>query len=247
MTDFVEYIEKEEKVSIIIPTHNRFKYLLNAIESVKAQTYKNIEIIVVNDASNQKEYYNHIWDDVIIIHLEEGSKKKIGRPAPGYVRNIGIERATGKYIAFCDDDDIWLPNKLELQIKAMKETCCKMSSTEGYHGEGIFNPLHKYKLYNREEHFNILRKIYIRKTQKDILQNGFPKIWNYFFLKIHNCMITSSIIIEKNIIEKVGKMCLKRTGEDYEYWLRALKYTNCVYIDQPCIYYDNKHGDGNNH
>ena len=48
-----------EKVSVIIPTFNRFKYLLNTIESVKKQTYNNLEIIVVNDKSIQKEYYNY--------------------------------------------------------------------------------------------------------------------------------------------------------------------------------------------
>lgn len=50
-----------DKVSVIIPTYNRFKYLLNTIKSVKAQTYLNIEIIVVNDKSIQKEYYGYDW------------------------------------------------------------------------------------------------------------------------------------------------------------------------------------------
>ena len=65
-----------EKVSVIIPTFNRFKYLLNTIESVKKQTYNNLEIIVVNDKSTQKEYYNYDWDaiNIIIIHLEQNSK-----------------------------------------------------------------------------------------------------------------------------------------------------------------------------
>lgn len=50
-----------EKVSVIIPTFNRFKYLLNTIKYVKEQTYKNIEIIVVNDCSTEKEYYEYNW------------------------------------------------------------------------------------------------------------------------------------------------------------------------------------------
>ena len=48
-----------QKISVIIPTYNRFKYLLKALESVRNQTYKNIEIIIVNDGSSQEEYYNH--------------------------------------------------------------------------------------------------------------------------------------------------------------------------------------------
>ena len=65
-----------DKVSVIIPTYNRFSYLLNAINSIKEQTYSNIEIIVVNDCSTQKEYYEHDWSDIKIIHLEKNSKDK---------------------------------------------------------------------------------------------------------------------------------------------------------------------------
>jgi len=127
-----------EKVSIIVPTY-RFKYLMNTIESIKKQTYKNLEIIVINDRSTQEEYYNYDWDanDILITHLEQNSKQKFGYPCSGYVRNKGIEISTGKYIAFCDDDDIWFPKKIELQINAMKKSGCKMSSTDGLAGNGI--------------------------------------------------------------------------------------------------------------
>ena len=105
-----------DKVSVIIPTYNRFTYLLNAIKSIKAQTYKNIEIIVVNDCSTEKEYYNYSWDtaNVKIIHLPTQSKTIFNHSAPGYVRNKGGELATGKYIAFCDDDDYWFPDKISM-------------------------------------------------------------------------------------------------------------------------------------
>ena len=123
-----------EKVTVIIPTFNRFKYLMNTIQSVKEQTYKNIEIIVVNDCSTQKEYYEYNWQEngIIIIHLDENTKTKVGYACAGYVRNKGIAISTGKYVAFCDDDDIWFPKKIELQINAMIETGCKMSSTDGF-------------------------------------------------------------------------------------------------------------------
>ena len=105
-----------DKVSVIIPTYNRFKYLLNTIESVKKQTFTNLEIIVINDKSTQKEYYEYDWDanNIIIIHLQENTKKMFGYACAGYVRNKGIERSTGNYIAFCDDDDIWFPKKIFL-------------------------------------------------------------------------------------------------------------------------------------
>ena len=111
-------MEKVEKVSVIIPTFNRFKYLLNTLNSVKNQTHNNLEIIVINDKSTQKEYYSYDWkaNNINIIHLEKNSKDIFGYGCVGYVRNKGIEKSTGKYIAFCDDDDIWFPNKIELQI-----------------------------------------------------------------------------------------------------------------------------------
>lgn len=112
-----------ELVSVVIPTFNRFKYLLNTIESVKKQTYSNIEIIVVNDFSTEREYYEYDWKEngINIIHLEENSRKIFGYPCAGYVRNKGIEKSSGKYISFCDDDDFFFPLKIELQVNAMKK------------------------------------------------------------------------------------------------------------------------------
>ena len=134
-----------DKVSVIIPTYNRFKYLLNTIKFVKEQSYPNIEIIVVNDKTIQKEYYDYDWEsnNIKMIHLEKNSKEIFGYPCAGYVRNKGVVLSSGKYIAFCDDDDIWFPNKIEIQLKAMQETGCKMSSTDGLIGNGIFNPTKK--------------------------------------------------------------------------------------------------------
>ena len=68
------------KVSIIIPTYNRFQYLMNTIDSIKKQTYNDIEIIVVNDRSTQKEYYIYDWitNNVKILHLEKNSKDIFG-------------------------------------------------------------------------------------------------------------------------------------------------------------------------
>ena len=148
-----------DKVSVIIPTYNRFKYLLNTIKSVKEQTYPNIEIIVVNDKSIQKEYYDYDWEsnNIKMIHLEKNSKEIFGYPCAGYVRNKGIELSSGKYIAFCDDDDIWFPNKIEIQLKAMRETGCKMSSTDGLIGNGIFNSTNSYKKYNAEHYYKTLQ------------------------------------------------------------------------------------------
>ena len=242
-------IKMNETISIVIPTYNRFKYLLNTLKSVKEQTYKNIEIIVINDYSTQKEYYEYDWkeNNIRIIHLEKNSKTLFGYPCAGFVRNKGIEISIGKYIAFCDDDDIWFPTKLELQIKAIKETKCKMSSTDGFIGKGIYDSTKKYKKYNNEHYYNILQKIYID-NGTDLLLNGFPNIWNLNFLQIHNCVICSSVLIKKEILDKINNMkCLKNGEEDYDCWLRALEHTNIAYVKDICFYYDSGHGYGQNY
>jgi len=241
----LEYFGVDDSVSVIIPTYNRFKYLLNTIKSVREQTHKNIEIIVVNDGSTQKDYYNNDWKDVKIIHLKENSKSKFGLACPGYVRNQGIKTAKGKYIAFCDDDDVWFPKKIEKQLKAMKKTGCKMSSTDGLIGNGVYDPTKKYKKYNAEHYYKPIAQTYKR---NGIDLNGYPDIWNLKFLKIHNCIICSSVVLEKEILDKINGFKNKHpAGEDYECWLRALQHTDSVYLKDICLYYDLRHGDGQNY
>jgi glycosyltransferase involved in cell wall biosynthesis len=247
-----------DKISVVIPTFNRFKYLQNAINSVKMQTYKNVEIIVVNDCSTQKEYYENKYDDdIIVINLEINSKNKFGYACVGYVINCGFAKSTGKYIAFLDDDDVWVnPNKLELQINAMQQTGCKMSCTEGLLGKGIYNKNTKYPIYNAEKYYNEILNIY-RRNNSNLLENGYPDIFDLNFIKIHNCIIACSVIIHKDIIDIIGNQkeikmggCMinnKMIYIDYDYWLRALEHTNCVYVKDVCIYYDNGHGDGNDY
>jgi len=244
-----------EKVSVIIPSFNRFKYLLNTITSVKNQTYENIEIIVVNDGSTEKEYYQYDWEGngIIAIHLKENTKAVFGYPCVGYVINKGLEIYTGDYFATCDDDDIWPPSKLEWQLKAMSETGCKMSCTDGFIGRGVYDINKNYKKYNAEHYYSVLQNIYKKRGNDDLI-NGFPKIWNLDFIKIHNCIVASSVVIHKDIISKIGKQLEIKMGGaningksvhiDYEYWLRALKHTDCVYVNNVCFYYDLGHGDG---
>ena len=236
-------------VSVIIPSFNRFNFLLNTIQSIKSQTYSNIEIIVVNDCSRERQYYEYSWETngINIIHLKQNSKQLFGYACAGYVRNKGIEKSSGKYIAFCDDDDIWFPNKIELQLNAMHKTHCKMSSTDGLFGEGLYDSNKKYKKYNAEHYFNILKNIY-KNNKSNLLDNGFPEIWDKAFMNIHNCIICSSVLIEKDLLNKISNMKhLNNSKEDYDCWLRALDHTNCVYIQDVCFYYDGHHGYGQNY
>ena len=100
-------------ISVIIPSYNRFQFLTNALDSVINQTYQNLEIIIINDGSSEKEYYESSFEERIkLIHLKENQTRLNGF-GPGSIRNFGINEAKGKYIAFLDDDDLWLPNKLD--------------------------------------------------------------------------------------------------------------------------------------
>ena len=235
----------EDLVSVVVPTYNRFQYLLETIKSIKGQTYPSIEIIVVNDKSTQPEYYSHDFGGgVKLINLKQNSKELYGYACAAHVRNEGIKVAKGKWVAFCDDDDVWLPKKLELQIAALKESGCKMSCTDGYTGGGKYNPNHSYKLYNAEFHLAELQEIF-QKRGSDLLARGFPKFWNAEFLEIHNCVITSSVVIAKEVLDTIGNFkTLKNGDEDYDCWKRAVKHTDIVYVEPPCFYYDNSHGDG---
>lgn len=112
-------------ISVIIPTHNRGYIIKKSIDSVLSQTYKNIELIVVDDNStdNTEQIIKEINDSrLIYIKLN----KNVGANA---ARNIGIKKAKGEFIAFQDSDDEWIDSKLEIQLKELKEknfdiVCC---------------------------------------------------------------------------------------------------------------------------
>lgn len=232
-------------ISVIIPTYNRFKYLCNTLESVKNQTYKNIEIIIINDNSIQEEYYKTKFEGCIVINLDKNSKARFGHASPGgFQRSLGMKIASGKYIAFIDDDDYWMPDKLEKQLEVMKTSGCLMSCTDGYFGSGVYNPDKKYQIYNKEKYKNLIKGIYSRKGKGELMKDGFPLIWNKEFMNVHNCCIASSVMIERSIVDKVGYFSNQLWAPDYDYWKRVIEYTDCIYLEEPLLFWDSNHGDG---
>ncbi len=122
------------KVSIIMPCFNSEEYISEAIASVQNQTYENWEIIIVDDFSSDGSCELvldiQLKDDRIILIRNETNK------GSGFSRNKAIDIATGKYIAFLDSDDIWTPNKLEVQIDIMNKLKLPFSHTSyGYISE----------------------------------------------------------------------------------------------------------------
>ena len=106
------HIRSKPLVTVIIPTYNNAKYIGEAIESVLKQTYRNFELIVVDDGSTDKtrETLDPYISKNQIKYIYQNNKKQ------GAARNNGIKHAQGELIALLDSDDLWLPEKLELQV-----------------------------------------------------------------------------------------------------------------------------------
>ena len=147
-----------------------------------------------------------------------------------------------------------MPKKLEVQLKKMLENNSKFSSTEGFYGEGSYIKK-KYQLYNDEKFYKVIKKKYAHtKFSPNVLEKikgdkfKYPEIWTYDFLKVHNCIITSSVIVEKKLMDNLGGFRGLPTSlnADYDCWLGLLKLTDLLYVNQPLFYYDGKHGAGQN-
>ena len=108
-------------VSAIITTHNRKELLRRAIESVLSQTYLEMECIVIDDASNDGTDQICKLYPVRYIYIPKEESK-----GGNYARNLGIYAAVGEYVAFLDDDDYWLPTKIEKQVKLIEEKDCEL-------------------------------------------------------------------------------------------------------------------------
>ena len=235
--------------SVIIPTYNRFDYLLNAIKSVEEQNYANKEIIIINDCSTDERYYKYTFgDNITKIDLDKNQKDVLGYVSAGHVRNFGIKKANGKYIATLDDDDVWLPQKLDKQIKIMESSKNKMSATDGLIGSGVYNKNSTYEIYNKEHFYKRISKKYKKSFFSSYRSFKFPNEFDFSFLKIHNSIITSSVIVERKLLELIGGFRPFATkndyAPDYDCWLGLLRLTNCDYIDEPLFYYDSLHGSG---
>lgn len=116
-----------ELVSVIMPTHNSSRFLAASIESVLRQTYRNLELLIADDCSTDSTHD--------ILESFAGADKRISveflteHNGPAMSRNKCIERAKGRYIAFCDSDDRWFPDKLEKQIHHMDKHDCALCSS----------------------------------------------------------------------------------------------------------------------
>ena len=221
-------------VSVVIPTNNRFHSLINTINSVVNQTYRPIQLIIVNDGADDQNYYDYNFQELvknekdielIMFQHKFSSKEKFGYNCIAYPRNTGINLSRGKYVAFLDDNYIWRPNKLETQIELMEKTNTHFSCTDinmdldCYYSK-IENSNHQHNINQNQDNINII---------------------NSELINLNNIIITSSVILSKELINNVGKITHipddgkvinnVRDYSDWNYWKKCLTKTNsCLYI-----------------
>lgn len=170
-------------VSIVTPCYNSALFVENTIKSVLSQTFKGWEMLIIDDCSTDnsaqivKKYTNI---DSRIRYL----KTEVPSGSPTQPRNIGIENAKGKYIAFLDSDDMWLPNKLQEQIELLKkeDTAIVFSNYEKINEEG------------RQDNRYVIAPLFV--TYEELLLGNVigcltamydtSKVGKVFFLDIHH-------------------------------------------------------------
>jgi len=204
-------------VSVVIPTYNKAQYLKEAIESVLNQTYKNIEIIVIDDGSTDesREVVNSFTPSILntkyrilnpIIYFWQENK------GAAMARNTGIKKAKGKYIAFLDSDDLWLREKLEKQVSFMEE-----NPETGLLGTGCYEITNKGKIIGQK-----IFPIKNKDLQKDLIK--------------YNPFIQSSVVVKREVFSKVGLYNKGfRESEDYELWLRIGQNYKIGNLPEPLV------------
>jgi teichuronic acid biosynthesis glycosyltransferase TuaG len=201
----------EEKVSVIIPTYNRPRWLPETIESVLDQTYSYMEIIVVNDGStdNTEEVLEPYIDKIKYIYKENGG--------PGSAVNAGIMAATGKYIARLDDDDLFLPEKVELQVR-------------------MFQQRPELGLVATDNHI-IDAEGGIVETRRVL---DFSKHGALVTLLQHCIFSQPTVMVRKECHDKVG-LYRNTYAQDYDMWLRIARAYPVGVIHSPLAMY-RRHG-----
>jgi len=201
-------------VSIIIPTYNRARLLCLAIESVVHQTYRHWELWICDDGST---------DDTAAAvqpYLVDPRTRYIpcshtGLPAAA--RNVGLERATGKYVAFLDSDDLWLPSKLAEQVEAMERE-----------PEAGVCSANAYAYWEREP-----------SEVRLLLREGQAKSGAVLdTLILDNYVVNCTAMVRREILGKSGFFSTDpEVVEDYDLWVRVCAVSHLAYLDKPLAIY----------
>ncbi len=203
---------ERKKVSIIIPSYNRAYCIERSVRSVLEQTYREFELLIVDDAStdNTKQVVESIQDDRIrYIRLTEN------KGASG-ARNEGIRQAAYEYIAFQDSDDVWKPDKLEKQMQVLTANpqaglvYCAYEE-QRYDGDISIVPDEQMPLYDKQG--DIYHKLLCRNTI------GAPTV-----LARRECFLKAGLFYE-------SMTCL----EDWELFVRIAKEYEILFLEEPLV------------
>ena len=213
----------EPLVSVVIPTYNRAQQTIAAIESVLAQTYTNLEVIVVDDGSSDDS------GEVIKRFIRE----KANRPHPLFflsqtnqgasaARNAGIEKACGEYIAFLDSDDVWLPEKLEWQLRAFQqlkdESGVCFTDAQLVNNSGM--DVSSFQIHGR--HYK--QTIGIDRNAAHLLAESFSGFW------------VSSLLVRADLIRKIGGFSSDISFvEDRDLHFRLSLVSSIAYVNKQLI------------
>ncbi len=179
--------------SVVIPLYNKERYITKTLESVLNQTFDNFEIIVVDDGSTDKSYK-------IVEAIKDHRIRLVGQEnaGPSKARNRGIKEANGKYIAFLDADDLWMPEKLQEHYIFAVENPDIVWSCSGYRAEGG----------KREEQF-----LY---AKEGVIKNALDAIIDEISINSSTAVIKRSVFNDTRLLFNESV----RRSEDREVWLK---------------------------
>lgn len=203
------------QITVVITTLNRKEQLLEAIESVHRQTWQNRELIVVDDGSIPPIFSAEEVESLGIRYIY---KENSGQAAS---RNVGIGAANGSFIAFLDDDDLWYPRRLEMQM-ALVANGARWVAGDCRHFDG--------KTGADQELHSSRHKPYSGRVFRQLLRE---------------CFIASpTILVERDLLLSAGgffEARAARYGEDWFMWLRLAAMTELAWVNEPIARYRN-HG-----
>jgi glycosyltransferase involved in cell wall biosynthesis len=253
-------LSRDHLVSVIVPACGR-PGVVEAIRSVLSQSYERVEVLVVFDtlpdcSLNGMELPDDVIGDRRVSILNTTLERRFTSVRTASIaRNVGIRRAKGTFVAILDDDDLWLPGKLCLQLFDMRKSRSRFSGTEAIYADSS-SKLYKWDhsnnwmklledhsvwLYNAEFYREQLKRI----TKIDF-ELGPPLNISKSQLSVHNIFIASSTVWHKSLISQCGLFNESMSfAEDYNYWLRFSSVeTRMRYVRIPLVVYDSAHAGG---
>lgn len=185
------------KLSVIIPTYGRSLFLKRALNSLVNQTYKDFEVIIVDDNILDSDFVDNVKETIFDFSQILNMKyiKTNGKVGPANARNLGIEQAIGEFVTFLDDDDLYLPYKLERQLEKMESEELDLSITNLI-------------LINSEN------KLIEYRTHREIENTKNNNLIMSYHLKFH-LTGTSSLMVKRNTLNKVGKFSNIDIGDEF--------------------------------